>query len=75
MKITIRKMDKTGDTALAFDLAKPEDEAKARAEFDALMKRHATVVAFPKAGTAGETVRRFEDLQEENVVVPAIVGG
>lgn len=75
MKITIRKMDQTGDTALEFDLADPQAKAKAQAEFDALMKRNATVVAFPAGSKDGTKVTAFKDLQEENVVVPAIIGG
>ena len=72
---TIKVMDKTGDTPISFDTADAEATAKARAEFDGLMKRAGVVVTNPGAGQKGETVRKFEDLAEENVFVPAIVGG
>lgn len=72
---TLRIMDKTGDTVLTFDEADVEATAKAKAEFDSLMKRHATVVTFKEPGGAGEVARKFEDLAQESVVIPAIVGG
>lgn len=75
MKKVLRVMDKSGDAVLEFDTADVEATAKAKAEFDKLMARHATVVTFKEPGKAGEQVRNFEDLQQESVVVPAIVGG
>jgi hypothetical protein len=75
MKKVLRIMNKSGDAVLEFDTVDAEATAKAKAEFDDLMKRHATVVTFKEPGQPGEVVRKFEDLAEESVVVPAIVGG
>lgn len=75
MKKVLRTMDKSGDAVLEFDTADVEATAKAKAEFDALMKRHATVVTFEAPGQPGAVARKFEELGAESVVIPAIVAG
>lgn len=71
----LKLMDKSGDTAVAFDTEDAAAVARARAEFDKAMLKAAAVVTVPRDGSPGQVVRRFEDLAEENVVIPAITGG
>lgn len=75
---TLRLMDHTGYTAIAFD----ETEAttahrdEARALFDRLTKKGTPVFAVNRAdGAPDKRVRNFNELENENIIVPVIVGG
>lgn len=70
---TIRKMNHTGDTAVTFDETQVDSAAtaEARALFDRLTKGEKASVFTAD----GRRVERFEDLAEDNVAVPRIVGG
>ena len=73
----LRKMDSSGDTVIEFD--ETEAQAKATQEAKALFERIASdggaVFKIDKTGQADGRVKRFEDLAEDNVIVPRIVGG
>lgn len=76
MQKTLRVMDRTGDTAVTFYEADAESVRKARALYEQATKKASAVFAVNRAdGAPDRKVTRFEDLEEENVVVPAIVGG
>lgn len=75
MKVTIKTMDRTGDTRVEFDLADPEAKAAAEKAIADARKRADLIVTVPADGKQGEVVRKVEDLAVENVVVPAIVAG
>lgn len=68
-------MDSTGDTRIDFD-AGTDAENEARALFERLTRKGAAVFAVNRAGgEPDKRVRAFSELEAENVIVPAIVGG
>lgn len=76
MRKTLKVMDSSGDSAVAFDEADAKATTEARELFERLTKKGAAVFAVNRGeGHADKPVKRFEDLEAENVVVPAIVGG
>lgn len=75
---TLRLMDSSGDAVIDFDeteaTAKARDEAKAL--FEKLTGKGAAVFAVSRGeGQADKRVKDFNDLERENVIVPAISGG
>ena len=76
MKKTLRVMDKTGDSSVAFD-SEIDNAAKSEARrfFDDLMAKGAAVFTFGRDGKGEGPIRSFDDLGEENVTVPKIAGG
>ncbi len=85
---TMRILNRTGDTALKWDVDKPEGDPttdllsveEVRARFDKIVreeKRLATAVHRPASGGEVEAVviRAFDPTAEEIVLTPQIVGG
>lgn len=66
-------MDSTGDTRVAFE-PNTAAEAEAKALFERLTGKGAAVFAVNRGGP-DKRVRDFSELETENVIVPAIVGG
>lgn len=76
MKKTLRKMDSTGDSVIEFDTDDAKATNEARALFDKLTEQASAVFAVNRAGgEPDKKVRNFDELEESNIVVPAIVGG
>lgn len=76
MKRLLRILDKTGDTRISYDLESGEDLAAAKAAFDAAVAKGSSV--FNVKPGSNETTKRcgsFDELSEEAVIVPKIVGG
>lgn len=72
----LRLLDSSGDTVIEFD----ETEANATKEAEALFKRMtdkgATVFAVNRGeGQTDTRVKDFKELEQDNVIVPRIVGG
>ena len=75
---TLRLMDASGDTAVAFDEseAKTTERDEAKALFERLTGKGAAVFAVNRAeGVTDKRVTNFNDLDAENIIVPLIVGG
>lgn len=74
MRKVLKVMDKTGDTVVEFD-SEVDNQAKSEARelFDKIMAKGSAV--FSVKGGDSEQVRNFDQLGEENVVVPRITGG
>jgi len=75
---TLRVMDSSGDTAIAFDeteaTTKARDEAKAL--FERLTGQGSAVFAVNRGGAEPDKrVTDFNDLETDNIIVPLIVGG
>lgn len=70
---TIRVMDSTGDTKVEFE-PNTAAEKEAKALFERLSSKGAAVFAIEKGGDS-RRVGNFEELGDENVIVPAIIGG
>ena len=73
----IRVMDSTGDTVIEFDeTVKDKATLEAEALFDRLTKNSAAVFAVNRGeGQPDKRVTNFNELGEENIIVPRIVGG
>lgn len=73
----IRKMDSTGDSVIDFNPAEAEAAAtkEAKALFERIGKEGGSVFALDDKGDAAGRVTNFDNLAEDNVVVPRIVGG
>ena len=75
----IRVMDSTGDTVIEFDetlAMKDKATLEAEALFDRLTKNSAAVFAVNRGeGQPDKRVTHFNELGEENIIVPRIVGG
>lgn len=75
----IRVMDSTGDTVVEFDetlAMKDKAFLEAEALFERLTKNSAAVFAVNRAeGQPDKRVTNFNDLEQENIIVPRIVGG
>ena len=74
----LRLLDSSGDTVIEFDeteaTVKARDEA--RALFERLKEKGAAIFAVSRGGNEPDTrVTNFNDLENENVIVPRIVGG
>lgn len=75
---TLRVMDSSGDRAVTFDETQAESAAYGEAEalFERLGAEGATAFAVNREGGAPDKlVRRFGELEQENLIVPRIVGG
>ena len=76
---TLRVMDSSGDSVIEFEpgvemVNKAEKEA--RALFDRMTKKGAAVFAVNRGeGKPDVRVRDFNALEQDNVIVPAIIGG
>ena len=75
---TLRVLDSNGDTELVFD--ETEATASARAEAEALFNRlraeGATALAVTPGGeTPAQRVENFNELGDETIIIPRIVGG
>lgn len=75
---TLRCLDGSGDTAISFD--ETEATATARAEAEALFKRMAEGGASVFNVTPGTTdttkrITAFDQVGEEAIIVPKVVGG
>lgn len=68
-KVTLKQMDRTGDTPLEFDLDDPAARVLAQEAIDKARKGGALIVG------DGAVVRSVEDLATDNVIIPAIVSG
>jgi hypothetical protein len=74
MKKVLKVMDKTGDSSVEFDTdVQNEALSEGRKLFDSIMAKGSAV--FRVNGKESEQVRSFDELGEENVVVPRITGG
>lgn len=77
MKV-LRVMDSTGDTVLEFDETAVKSKATQEAKdlFERLTEKGSQVFAVNRGeGKSDMKVTNFDALEEENVVVPLIVGG
>ncbi len=75
-KKTIRFLNSTGDKEITFDEASVENLAEAKAALKKAFAAGATALDVSAgAETAAKRVTKFEELGEETVVVPKIVGG
>lgn len=75
-KKVLRVMDSSGDRPVEFDLADDASTAEARALFERVTRGGAAVFAVNRDGDAPDKrVRNFNELESENVVVPALIGG
>lgn len=76
---TLRMMDSTGDTVLKFDGSQAMmDKAaiEARDLFDRVTKKGAAVFAINRGGgKTDKRVKDFSELEQDNVIIPAIIGG
>ena len=76
MKKKFRKMDSTGDTVMEFDTEDKAATDEARALFEKLTSGASAVFAVNRGeGQQDKKVSNFEELEADNIVVPAIVGG
>ena len=74
----IRKLDKTGDTAIEFTEADAEATAKAKAVFDEWMEKKLPAFLTKRPnGQADEKITDFGKIEEgaEVVLVPGIIAG
>ena len=77
MKKVLKVMDSTGDTRVEFE-AGTDAETEAKALFERLTggNKAAAVFAVNRGdGLPDKRVRDFNELEAENVIVPAIIGG
>lgn len=76
MKKVLKVMDRSGDSSVAFD-TEVDDAAKSEARkfFDDLMAKGGNVFAIGPDGKGDGPIRNFDQLGEENIVVPRIAGG
>ena len=75
---TLRVMDSTGDTVLKFDETEATAAAasEAKALFERMTGKGAAVFAVNRGeGQPDKRVKNFNELEQDNVIVPAIVGG
>lgn len=75
---TLRVMDSTGDTVLKFDESEAtvKAAAEAKALFDRMTGKGAAVFAVNRGeGKPDLRVKNFNELEADNVIVPAIQGG
>lgn len=75
---TLRVMDSTGDTVLAFDETDAMQGAanEAKALFERMKKKGAAVFAINRGeGKTDKRVKDFSELEQDNVIIPAIQGG
>jgi 4-diphosphocytidyl-2C-methyl-D-erythritol kinase len=74
----LRVMDSSGDAQVKFDEQDSETAStlKARALFERMTGKGAAVFAINRAeGQPDKRVRDFSELEQDNLIVPAIVGG
>lgn len=76
MEKKLRVMDSSGDSRITFNPAEAEAKAtlEARALFDRMQAGGGAVFAYDKTGEPTR-VKDFNDLAEDNIVVPRIVSG
>lgn len=70
---TIRVMDSTGDTRVSFEPG-TQEETEARELFGRLTGKGAAAFSIAPGGESRK-VKSFDELGDETVIVPAIVGG
>lgn len=81
MKKVLKVMDSTGDSRVEFEIVpdaamQSKAEAEARALFEKFQNKRAKVFAVNRGeGLPDKVVNKFDELEAENVIVPAIVGG
>jgi len=81
MKKVIKVMDSTGDSRVEFETddaasIMSKSESEARALFDRLTAKASAVFAVNRGeGMPDKRVTNFNDLEAENIIVPAIIGG
>lgn len=76
MKKVLKVMDRSGDSSVAFDTeVKDAAQSEARTFFDNLMTKGSNVFAIGTDGKGDGPIRNFDDLGEQNIVVPRIAGG
>ena len=74
----LRLMDSTGDSVVEFDPAQADADVtrEAKALFERLTKQGAAVFTVAGGGEVSDRkVTNFDELADENVIVPRIVGG
>ena len=75
---TLRVMDSTGDTVIKFDEAQADAKATQEAKelFERMTKKSAAVFSINRGkDKSDKRVTNFSELEQENVIVPLIVGG
>lgn len=75
---TLKLMDSTGDSPITFDetdLSDTKATDEARALFERMTGKGAAVFAVNRGGLPDKRVKDFGELEQENVIVPAIVSG
>ena len=75
---TLKVMDSSGDTVVEFDETQAEANATQEAKelFERLTSKGAAVFAVNRGeGQTDKRVTDFKDLEQDNVIVPKIVGG
>ena len=75
---TIKRLDKTGDTAITFDETTPEQLAAAKAMFENWMERKLPAFSTKRPGGAEDVkITSFDQIEDgaETILVPAIVAG
>ena len=74
----LRVMDSTGDTVIDFNEKKAEADAtkEAKALFERMTQQGAAVFAINRGeDRVDKRVKNFNELEQDNVVVPLITGG
>ena len=73
---TLKVMDSSGDSAVTFDSeVSDHNQLTARKFFSELMAKGAAVFEIGRNGKGERRVKLFDELGQENVVVPRISGG
>lgn len=75
---TLRVMDSTGDTVIKFDEAQADAKATQEAKelFERMTKKSAAVFSINRGkDQPDKRVTNFNELEQDNVIVPLIVGG
>ena len=75
---TLRVMDSSGDSVVEFDEAQATSAATLEAEalFNRLTTKGAAVFAIGRGvGAPDKRVTNFNDLEQDNLIVPKIAGG
>lgn len=76
MEKVIRFLDSTGDTRVAFKEDDPVAMAKAKEAYDAAVKKGSIPFAVNRAGGAEDKkLTSFDQVENDTIMVPRIVGG
>lgn len=71
----LKVLDRSGDSVVEFDKADPEALAKAQAVMDKCLAKGGVVFKVDPETKEGEKITRADQVENEALVVPAIVAG